>query len=197
MDLNIKTNKLTEKVGPNTKLVTIRSLVTIMVFLKSPAFHHLHLESLTDDLKDTILDGLKTGLYAEDLGRECDDDDCCSQKNKDLQQYTNMPQDEKMCRHHLLRAEFGQKVLHRLVLRAATLDLSFIGASMPSNGATTSLHQHFQLELVNVGIKECSRVLLEGGEPQLLQLPPPAEFQVRDPDFFSRSRRWEKPWERI
>ena len=51
MDLNTKTNELTAKVGPDTKLVTIRSLVTIMGFLQSLSFLHLCLDSLTNDIR--------------------------------------------------------------------------------------------------------------------------------------------------
>ena len=188
MDLNTKTNELTAKVGPDTKLVTIRSLVSIMGFLQSPSFLNLCLDSLTNDIKDKILqyflkymrylDDLQSGLVAEeilelqsqvdldaeDLGKKCDDGDCCSQEGEDLQPLHGAvinpdllgeptPPDEKMCTRHLLKADFDKKVLHRLVLRAATLKAALISASMPSKGATTSLHQHFQHELVNEGIK--------------------------------------------
>ena len=77
---------------------------------------------------------------AEDLGRKCDDDNCCSQEdedhhviNEDLLGGT-APPDEKRCKRHLLQAEFGRKVLHKLVLREATLEAALISASMPTKG---------------------------------------------------------------
>ena len=55
MDFNVKTQELTAKASPDTKLVTIRSLVSIMGLLQSPAFLNLCLEDLTTEIKDTIL----------------------------------------------------------------------------------------------------------------------------------------------
>ena len=84
-----------------------------------------------------------------DLNIKCKEDDCFSHEddnlpviNEDLLGGTTPP-DEKRFRRHLLRGEFGKKLLHKLVLRAATLEAALINASMPSKGATTSLHQHF------------------------------------------------------
>ena len=132
-----------------------------MGFLQSPSFLHLCQDSLTDDIKDKILqyflkymrylDDLQTGLVAEeilelqsqvdldaeDLGRKCGDGDCCSQEDEDLQPLHGAvinpdllgeatPPDEKMCTRHLLMAYFDKKVLHRLVLRAATLEAALL-----------------------------------------------------------------------
>ena len=141
-----------------------------------------------------------------DLTIKCDDYDCCSHEdgnlpviNEDLMGGTT-PQDEKRCTRHLLRGEFGKKLLHKLVLRAATLEAALISASMPSKGVTTSLHQHFNNQFVNEAIKKYTSVLLEGKEPEfglLLRLPPPPMFQVWDPDPAGRPRRWNKPWQLI
>ena len=77
MDFNVKTQELTAKATPDTKLVTIRSLVCIMGFLQSPTFLHLCLKDLKKEIKDDILkyflkfmrylDDLKTGLVAEEI----------------------------------------------------------------------------------------------------------------------------------
>ena len=107
MDLNTVTGELTAKAIPDTKLVTIRSLVSIKGILQSPAFLHLCLEDLTTEIKDDILryflkymrylDDSQTGLVAEeilelqrqvdleavDLTLKCDDDDCCSHEDGD------------------------------------------------------------------------------------------------------------------
>ena len=87
------------------------------------------------------LDDLQSGLVAEeilelqrqvdleavDLTLECDDEDCCGQQdlsvhNEDLLGRPT-PADEKMCTRHLLRGEFGKKLIHKLILRAASLKL--------------------------------------------------------------------------
>ena len=47
------------------------------------------------------------------------------------------------------------------------LEAALISALMPSKGAHTSLHQHFQHELVNEGIKKYCSVLLKKGKPPL------------------------------
>ena len=67
--------KAKAKSTPDTKLVTIITLVSIMGFLQSPA--NPCLENLTTELKDTILqyffkymsylDDLQTGLVAEEI----------------------------------------------------------------------------------------------------------------------------------
>ena len=92
------------------------------------------------------LDNLKTGVVAEkvlelqrqvdldavDLNIKCDDDDCRSHEdddrpviNEDLLGGTTPP-DEKQCMCHLLRGKFGKKLLHKLCLRAATLEDALI-----------------------------------------------------------------------
>lgn len=55
MDLNDKTQELTAKATPDTKLVTIRSLVSIMGLLQNPTFLNLCPENLTTEIKDIIL----------------------------------------------------------------------------------------------------------------------------------------------
>ena len=68
---------------------------------------------------------------------------------------------------------------------------------MPTKGTTTSLQQHFQHEFVNEAIALYTKVLLAGGEPELhllVQLPPPPQFQVWEPDKNGLPRRWHKPW---
>ena len=55
MDFKVKTQEITAKATPDTKLVTIRSLVSIMGILQSPVFLHLCLEDLTTEIKDDIL----------------------------------------------------------------------------------------------------------------------------------------------
>ena len=110
------------------------------------------------------------------------------------------PSDEKMCTRHLLRGEFGKKLLHKLILRTTTLEAALGASGMPSKGGTTLLHQHFQHELVNEGIKKYCTVLLRGEEPKfglLLLLAPPPLFQVWDPDPAGRPRRWNEPWHLI
>ena len=102
-----------------------------------------------------------------------------------------------MSTHHLLRGEFGKKLLHKLILRAATLEACLTSASMPSKGAITSLHQHFDNQFVNEGIRKYTSVLLQGKEPTfglLLLMPPPPLFEVWDPDPTGHPRRWNKPW---
>ena len=82
----------------------------------------------------------------------------------------------------------------------ATLEACLTSASMPSKGAITSLHQHFDYQFVNEGIKKYTSVLLQGKEPEfglLLLMPPPSLFQVWDPDPAGRPRRWNKPWQLI
>ena len=73
--LNDKTPGLTAKATPDTKLVIIWSLVSIMGLLQSPAFLNLCLENFTTEIKDIILqyflkyvcylDDLQTGVVAE------------------------------------------------------------------------------------------------------------------------------------
>ena len=168
MDLNDKTQELTAKATLDTKLVTIRSLVSIMGLLQSPVFLNLFLENLTTEIKDIILqyflkyvhylDNLQTGvvagkvlelqrqvdLDAVDLNIKCDDDDCRSHEDDDRPVINEdllggaTPPDEKRCMRHLLRGKFGKKLLHKLCLRAATLEDALIYASMPSKGVTTS-----------------------------------------------------------
>ena len=192
MDCNQSTGKLTAKASPETKLVTIRSLVSIMGILQSPAVLNLCLKDLTTEIKDDILryflkymrylDDSQTGLVAEeilelqrqvdleavDLTLKCEDDDCCSQEDDDQPVFNEdllggtTPSDEKMCTRHLLRGEFGKQLLHKLVLRAATLEAALIGTLMPSKGATTSLHQHFDNQFVNEGLRKYTSVLLQG-----------------------------------
>ena len=106
---------------------------------------------------------------------------------------------KKICTRHLMRGKFGEQLLHKIVLRAATLEAALIRASMSSKGATTSVHQHLQHELVNEALKKYSDVLLSGGEPEfslLLLLPPPSHFQVWEPDPSGFPRRWNKQWRR-
>ena len=94
------------------------------------------------------LDDLQTGVVAEeilelqrqvdldavDLNIKCDDDDCCSHQDEDLPVINEdllggtTPPDEKRCTRHLLRGEFGKKLLHKLCLRAATLEAALINA---------------------------------------------------------------------
>ena len=85
--------------------------------------------------------------------------------------------DEQRCTRQLLRSDFGKKLFHKLILRAATLEAALVKASMPTKGATTSLQQHFQHEFVDEAIAVYTKVLLEGGEPELHLLarlsPPP------------------------
>ena len=228
MNLNTKTQELTARATQDTKLVTIQSLMSIMGLLQSPDFLGLCLEDLTTEIKDTILqyflkfvcylDDIQTGVVAEeilelqrkvgldavDLNIECGDDDCCRHDDsppiidKNLLGGTTPP-DEKKSTRHLLKGEFGKLLLHKLCLRAATLEAALINASMPSKGATTLLHQHFQHELVNEAIKKYTEVLLAGDEPEfeiLSLLPPPPQFQVWEPDSAGRPRRWNKPWRR-
>ena len=108
MDLNTVTGELTAESTKDTKLVTIRSLLSIMGILQSPALLHLCVEDLTTDIKDDILkyflkymrylNDLQTGLVAEeilelqrqvdlscpDLSLKCDDKDCCSPEEDNL-----------------------------------------------------------------------------------------------------------------
>ena len=177
-----------------------------MGVLHLPAFLHFCLEDLTTEIKDDILkyflkymrylDDLQTRLVAKeilelrrqvdleavDLTLKCDDDDCCSQKDDNLPVFIEdllggtTPSDEKRCTRLLLRGEFGKQLLHKLVLRAATLEAALIGALMSSKGATTSLHQHFDNQFVNEGLRKYTSVLLQGKEPTfglLLLMPPP------------------------
>ena len=77
MDFHTKTKKLTAKTSEDTKLVTIRYLVSIMGLLQSPAFLGLCIQDLTKDVKDTILqyflkfvrylDDLQTGVVTEEI----------------------------------------------------------------------------------------------------------------------------------
>ena len=55
MDFNVKTQELTAKATPDTKLVTIRSLVSIMGILQSPVFLNICLKGLTTEIKDAVL----------------------------------------------------------------------------------------------------------------------------------------------
>ena len=55
MDYDSQTNQLTAKQGPNTKLVTIRCLVTVMGILQSPCFLGLCREDLEKDITDKML----------------------------------------------------------------------------------------------------------------------------------------------
>ena len=144
----------------------------------------------------------KVDLEAVDLNTECEDYDCCRHDADSRVIPEDMlggitPQDEKRCTRHLLRGEFGETLLHKLVLRAATLEAALIRASMPSKGARTSVQQYFQHELVNEAIRKYTQVLLAGGEPEfdlLLRLPPPPQFQVWEPNKAGLPRRWNKPW---
>ena len=68
MDFNSQTNQLTAKQGPNTKLVTIICLVTVMGILQSPCFLGLCREDLAKDITDKILSYfLKYISYLDDL----------------------------------------------------------------------------------------------------------------------------------
>ena len=68
MDFDSQTNQLTAKQGPNTKLVTIRCLVTVMGILQSPCFLGLCREDLAMDITDKVLAGfLKYFSYLDDL----------------------------------------------------------------------------------------------------------------------------------
>ena len=72
-------------------------------------------------------------------------------------------------------------------------------ADMPTKEATTSLQQHFQHEFVNEDRAVYTKVLLEGGNPEvhlLASLPPPPHFQVWEPDKNGFPRRWHRLWTR-
>ena len=92
-----------------------------------------------------------------------------------------IPHDEQRWTCQLLRSDFGKKLFHKLILRAATLEAALVKASMSTKGATTSPQQHFQHEFVNEAIAVYTMVLLEGGEPELhllARLLPPPHFLV-------------------
>ena len=132
---------------------------------------------------------------------QCQDHDCCQDEAAPCVPPEDMlggvtPEDERKCTRHLLRGQFGKKVFHKLILRAATLEAALVKASMPSKGATTSI-KHFQHEFVNSAIQTYTKILLAGGEPSsasLIRLPPPPQFQVWEPDQNGFPRRWHKPW---
>ena len=70
------------------------------------------------------------------------------------------PEDEKRCTRHLLyHTVFGKNLLHKLVLRAATLETALVRADMPTKGAITSLQKHFQPEFVNEAIRTYTKVI--------------------------------------
>ena len=61
MDFNVKTQELTAKATPDTKLVTIRSLVSIMGILHNAILRTYFLKYVR------YLDDLQTGLVAEEI----------------------------------------------------------------------------------------------------------------------------------
>ena len=151
MDYNYKTKQLTAKASEQNKLVTIQALVSIMGMSLSGSFLSLSLQDLTKDIQDPILryflkylrylDDLQTGVVAKeivelqrevnledpDLNVQCQDYDCCKYEADLSPPPGDMlggftPQDEKRCTRHLLcHTSCGQSLLHKLVLRAATL----------------------------------------------------------------------------
>ena len=70
---------------------------------------------------------------------------------------------------------------------------------MPTKEATNLLQLHFQHEFVNAARAGYTKVLLEGGNPEvhlLATLPPPPHFQVWESDKHGLSRQWHRPWTR-
>ena len=192
MDFDTQTKQLTAKVTPHSKMVTIQTKVSIMGVNQSGSFLSLSLQDLTKDIQDPILryflrylrylDDLQSGVVAEEieelqrevnledpaLNMQCQDYDCCKY-GADLSPTPGdmlggaLPEDEKRCTRHLLyNTMFGKALLHKLVLRAATLETALARADMPTKGTQTSLQKHFSEEFVNQAIQTYTKVLQAG-----------------------------------
>ena len=87
--------------------------------------------------------------------------------------------------HLLYNTMFGKALLHKLVLRSATLETALARADMPTKGTQTSLQKYFSEEFVIQTIKVYTTVLQDGDEPTfslLAQMKPPQNFQIWEPD---------------
>ena len=169
MDFDTQTKQLTAKVTQHSKLVTIQTKVSIMGVNQSGSFLSLSLQDLTKDIQDPILryflcylrylDDLQSGVVAEEieelqkginlkdpaLEMQCQDYDCCKH-GADLPATPGnmlggaLPEDEKRCTRHLLyNTMFGKALLHKIVLKAATLETALARADMPTK-RTQTLH---------------------------------------------------------
>ena len=67
--------------------------------------------------------------------------------------------------HLLYNTMFGKALLHKLVLRSATLETALARADMPTKGTQTSLQKYFSEEFVIQTIKVYTTVLQDGDEP--------------------------------
>ena len=193
MDFDTNSQTLTGKQGPNTKLVTIRCLVTVMGMLQSPCYlskkghyrqgvaYFLKYFSYLDDLQAGItgeeLAALQQSVNLEENIDGCEDTNCCPTDSVEPVKEAlgpTTPEDELRGCIHLMQGPFGQQLW--MVLRAARLELALKRASMPSKGARTSLEAQFSKSSVNASILKYTTVLSEGKEPNfqmLLNLPPP------------------------
>ena len=93
------------------------------------------------------------------------------------------PEDMNRYTVHLLYSTmFGEALLHKLMLRSATLETAL---NMPTKGSQTSLQKYFSEKLVTQTIKVYTRVLQDGDEQTFslpAQMKPPQNFQTWEPD---------------
>ena len=143
MDFDSQTNQLTAKQGPNTKLVTIRCLVTVMGILQIPCFLGLCREELAKDITDKILtyflkyfsylDDLQAGTTGEELSAlqqsvnleentkvsMCEDTRCCPTNSVERLKEAlgpTTPEDELRGSRHLMQGPFGKQLFHMMIL---------------------------------------------------------------------------------
>ena len=148
MDYDSQTNQLTAKQGPNTKLVTIRCLVTVMGILQSPAFLGLCREDLTKELDDhtlqyfikffSYLDDHQAGITGKELSAlqqsvnieentnvsMCEDIRCCPTDSVEPLEEAlgpTTPEDKLSGCRHLMQGPFGKQLFHMMILQAARL----------------------------------------------------------------------------
>ena len=105
--------------------------------------------------------------------------------------------DESRATRHLLQGDFGQKIVHLVVYRAANLELALSRATMHIKDMVTSLKGSVCPHFISNAVKHYTKTLSKGREPifpQLLRMPAPEGYKLCPAVKGSKERRWYQPW---
>ncbi|MCP4482174.1 MAG: hypothetical protein GY817_05220, partial [bacterium] len=223
MDFDAKDRVLTASPSPSTNLVTVRALRAVMGVKSSPLYLSLAKHDVADGIKekDAILahhlkeysyvDDCQSGLHAHEIvdsqrtsgalqmiqSNTCDDEECCTSHDidtTDSPMVPAVPADIQRAERHLLQGPLGQEVTHRLLLRAAQLELALQTAGMPTKGLHSNLSVVVCPHLLNQAVIVYTNMLAKEQTPTketLLTIPPPVGFVA------CTDAKWYRPWRAV